>query len=160
MQSPNFSYPFILELDACEYGIGCILTREYNNRKYVVAYASRTLSAAELKYSSVQREAFAIVWATKHFQQYLEGGPAIVRSDCKALEWLKTPRDPTGHLARWAMKLSSYNIIIQYRPLKSNPNGDFVSWYPVTSTKSTPPVLDFIDIGLNILEGTNILDDI
>ena len=57
MQPPNFLYPFILELDACEYGIGSILTQEYDNRKYVVAYASRTLSAAERKYSSVKREA-------------------------------------------------------------------------------------------------------
>lgn len=31
MQSPNFSYPFILELDACEYGIGCVLTQEFDN---------------------------------------------------------------------------------------------------------------------------------
>ncbi|CAF1960864.1 unnamed protein product, partial [Rotaria magnacalcarata] len=61
---------------------------------------SRTLCAAERNYSSVEREALAIVWATKHFRQYLEGGPVLVRSDCKALEWLKTARDPTGRLAR------------------------------------------------------------
>ncbi|CAF2807008.1 unnamed protein product [Rotaria sp. Silwood2] len=89
MQTPNFSYPFILELDACEYGIGCVLTQEYDNKKYVIAYASRTLSSAERKYSAVEREALAIVWATKHFRQYLQGGPVIIRSDCKALEWLK-----------------------------------------------------------------------
>jgi hypothetical protein len=86
MHTPDFNYPFILELDACEYGIGCILTQEYNKRKYVIAYASRTLSAAERNYSFVEREALAIVWATKHFRQYLEGGRVIVRSDCKALE--------------------------------------------------------------------------
>jgi hypothetical protein len=86
MHTPDFNYPFILELDACEYGIGCILTQEYNKRKYVIAYASRTLSAAERSYSSVEREALAVVWATKHFRQYLEGGRVIVRSDCKALE--------------------------------------------------------------------------
>ena len=160
MQPPNFSYSFILEIDACKYGIDSILTQEYNNRKYIVAYASRTLSAAERKYSSVEREALTIVWATKHFRQYLEDGPVIVRSDCKALEWLKTARDPTGRLARWAMKLSPYNIIIQHRPGKSNPNDDFVSRYPITSTKASPPVLNSIDIGLNILEGTNIPDDI
>ena len=37
MQPPNFSYPFILELDACEYGIGCVLTQEYDKKRYVVA---------------------------------------------------------------------------------------------------------------------------
>ncbi|CAF4476529.1 unnamed protein product [Rotaria sp. Silwood2] len=160
MQPPNFSFPFILELDACEYEIGCVLTQEYDNRKYVVAYASRTLSTAERKYSSVEREALAIVWATKHFRQYLEGGPVIVRSDYKALEWLKTARDPTGRLARWALKISPYNIIIQHRPGTSNPNGDFVSRYPVPSIYTSAPDLNSIDVGLNIFEGTNILNDV
>ncbi|CAF4837221.1 unnamed protein product, partial [Rotaria socialis] len=57
-----------------------------------------------------------IIWATKHFRQYLEVGSVIVRSDCKALEWLKNARDPTSRLARWSMKLSPYNIAIQHRP--------------------------------------------
>ena len=42
----------------------------------------------------MEREALAIVWATKHFRQYLEGGPVIFRSDCKALQWLKSTRYP------------------------------------------------------------------
>jgi transposase InsO family protein len=160
MHPPDFNHTFILELDACEYGIGCILTQEYNNRKYVIAYASRTLSAAERNYSSVEREALAIVWATKHFRQYLEGGPVIVRSDCKALEWLKTARDPTGRLARWAMKLSPYHIIIQHRPGKLNPNGDFVSRYPLSNSSTDTPGLASIESAVNIWEGTNILQDI
>ena len=160
MQSPNFSFPFTLELDVCEYGIGCVLTQEYDNRKYVIAYASRTLSNAERNYSSVEREALAIVWATKRFRQYLEGGLVIVRSDRKAIEWLKTARDPTGRLARWAMKISPYNIIIQHRPGASNTNGDFMSRYPLPDTAPHCSELNSIDSSLNILEGTNLLDHI
>ena len=160
MHSPNFSFPFILELDACEYGIGCVLTQEYDNHKYVIAYASRTLSVAERNYSSVEREALAIVWATKHFRQYVEGGPVIVRSDCKALEWLKTAGDPTGRLARWAIKLPPYRFIIQRRPGTSNPNGDLLSRYPVSQTTSDSAEINAIDSAFNIFEGTNILDDI
>ncbi|CAF3042706.1 unnamed protein product [Rotaria socialis] len=160
MHTPNFSYPFILELDACEYGIGCILTQEYEKKKYVIAYASRTLSSAERNYSALEREALAIVWATKHFRQYLEGGPVIARSDCKALEWLKNARDPTGRLARWSMKLSPYNILIQHRPGTSNPNGDFMSRYPIQTDTFTSPELNSLEAGINILEGTNLLDDI
>ena len=160
MHSPNFSFPFILELDACEYGIGSVLAQEYDNHTYVIAYASRTLSAAERNYSSVEREALAIVWATKHFRQYLEGGPVIIRSDCKAVEWLKTARDPTGRLARWTMKLSPYHLIIQHRPGRSNLNGDFLSRYPMSQATSDSVEINAIDSALNILEGTNILDDI
>ena len=55
MHSLNFSFPFIPEFDACEYGIGSVLAQEYDNHTYVIAYASRTLSAAERNYSSVER---------------------------------------------------------------------------------------------------------
>lgn len=160
MRAPNFSYPFILELDACEYGIGCVLTQEYDRLKYVIAYASRTLTTAERNYSAVEREALAIVWATKHFRQYIEGGPVIVRSDCKALQWLKDSRDPTGRLARWAMKLSPYNLIIQHRPGTSNPNGDFMSRYPLNESNHKTTEVNSIEYSINILENTNVLDDI
>ncbi|CAF4944880.1 unnamed protein product, partial [Rotaria socialis] len=106
MNTPNFEQPFILELDACEYGVGAVLTQEYEEKKYVIAYASRTLSTAERNYGATEREALAIVWATKHFRPYLEGNKIYVRSDCKALEWMRTAKDVTGRLARWAMKLS------------------------------------------------------
>ncbi|CAF5144929.1 unnamed protein product, partial [Rotaria socialis] len=71
MNTPNFEQPFILELDACEYGVGAVLTQEYEGKKYVIAYASRTLSTAERNYGATEREALAIVWATKHFRPYL-----------------------------------------------------------------------------------------
>ncbi|CAM4789456.1 unnamed protein product [Rotaria magnacalcarata] len=160
MHTHNFSYPFILELDPCEYGIRCILTQEYEKKKYVIAYASRTLSSAERNYSAVERETLAIVWLTKHFRQYLEGGSVIVRSDCKALEWLENARDPTDRLARWPMKLSSYNIVIQHRPDTSNPNGDFMSRYSLQINTTTAQELNSLESGINILEGTNLLDNI
>ena len=90
----------------------------------------------------------------------MEGGLVIVRSDCKALEWLKTARDPTGRLTRWALKLSPYHLIIQHRPSTSNSNGDFLSRYLVSQTTSDSAEINAIDSAFNIFEGTNILDDI
>lgn len=72
MNTPQFAHPFILELDACEYGLGAVLAQEYDDKKHVIAYASRTLTGAERKYGATEREALAIVWATKHFRPYLK----------------------------------------------------------------------------------------
>jgi transposase InsO family protein len=161
MNTPNFEQPFILELDACEYGLGAVLTQEYDNKKYVIAYASRTLSAAERKYAATEREALAIVWATKHFRAYLEGGKIFIRSDCKALEWMRNAKDVTGRLARWAMKLSAFQIEeIRYRPGKANANADSLSRNPLPEKTNNSHELSTIETAVNLWENTNILKDI
>ncbi|CAF3396631.1 unnamed protein product, partial [Rotaria sp. Silwood2] len=161
MNTPNFEQLFILEVDACEYGLGAILTQEYDDKKYVIAYASRTLSPIERRYGATEREALAIVWATKHFRVYIEGSKILIRSDCKALQWLRNTKDVTGRLARWAMKLSAYQIEnIQYRPGKQNANADSLSRNPVPENTDQHPKLFAVETAINLWENTNVLDEI
>ena len=132
LRAPNFERPFILELDACDYGLGAILTQEYDEQKFVIAYASRTQTAAERNYYPTEKEALAIYWATKYFRPYLEGATVYIRSDCRALQWLLDTKDLSGRLARWAISLSAFNIVdIKYKPGKSNTNSDALSRYPL-----------------------------
>ena len=187
MSTPNFKEPFILELDACEYGLGAVLAQEYDKKKFVIAYASRTLSPPERNYSATEREALAIVWATQHFRPYLEGTKVLIRSDCKALQWLMNAKDVSGRLARWAMKLSAFQIeSIQYRPGHANANADSLSRNPLTTTSSIenqvlerkeekennifkekdsnmtrkPYDVSAIDTIINVWENTNILNNV
>ncbi|CAF4528562.1 unnamed protein product, partial [Didymodactylos carnosus] len=121
--------------DASCHGLGAVLGQEYADKNVVIAYASRTLSAAERKYRPSEREALGIMWATQHFRPYIEGQDLTIRSDCKALTWLREVKDPTGRLARWSMKLQNLNIDeIKYRPRKENSNCDAFSKYPTDDT--------------------------
>ena len=189
MSTPNFNEPFILELDACDHGLGAVLAQEYDKRKFVISYASRTLAAAERNYSATEREALAIVWATQHFRPYLEGNKVLIRSDCKALQWLKNAKDVSGRLARWAMKLSAFQIEnIQYRPGAANANADSLSRNPIDTSSTQADEHSSCEVGgtqenlmykrstigssqnfhevtavetiINIWQNTNILDDV
>ncbi|CAF2205227.1 unnamed protein product [Rotaria magnacalcarata] len=160
LQTPNFTEPFILEIDACDYGLGAILSQEYDNQLFVIAYASRTQTAAERNYFPTEKEALAIYWATKHFRPYLEGTMIYIRSDCRALQWLLDTKDSSGRLARWAISLSAFNIVdIKYKPGKINTNCDTLSRYPLSphltllNTTSSPPLL-------NLWDNCTLLDDI
>jgi hypothetical protein len=103
-----------------------------SEKNLFIAYGSRTLSPAERKYGATEPDALEIVWATQHFRPYLEGNKINIRSDCKTLEWTQTAKDVTGRLARWAIKLSAYQIEdTRYRPGKANVNADSLSRNPI-----------------------------
>ncbi|CAF1269399.1 unnamed protein product [Didymodactylos carnosus] len=42
----------MLQLDACDYGLGAVLTQNIERREHVIAYAGRTLQPCEKKYSA------------------------------------------------------------------------------------------------------------
>jgi len=58
---PDVSKPFILQTDASSEGIGAILLQEEGQIKYPVAFASKKLLSREKNYSTIEREALAIV---------------------------------------------------------------------------------------------------
>ncbi|CAF0826683.1 unnamed protein product [Didymodactylos carnosus] len=56
-----------------------------------------------------------------------------VGTDHLSLTWLKNIKDPTNRLARLAMKLDAYDMVIKHRPGKANSNTDTLSRYPLKS---------------------------
>ena len=67
------SLPLILACDASPVGLGVVLSHSFpDGSERLVAYASRTLSAAEKNYSQTERESLVCVFGTKHFHRYVE----------------------------------------------------------------------------------------
>ena len=70
---PKFNQHFLLETDACNYGVGGVLLQENKNNFHPVAYFSKHLSKQERNFSTTQKEFFAIVLSVEHFKQFLYG---------------------------------------------------------------------------------------
>lgn len=132
LASPNFNKTFTIQCDASDVGVGCVLTQEgENNQEVVVAFASRTLSAAERKYTATEKELIAILFATEKFRCYVEGSKFKVITDHYSLLWLHRLKDPSGRLARWAVKLQHYNMVIEHRKGALNVVPDALSRAPI-----------------------------
>lgn len=118
-------------VDASPVGLGAILCQD--NR--VVAYASRSLTPVEQRYSQTEREALGVLFACEHFHLYIYGAKFSIITDHKPLERIFTnpAARSNARLERWALKLQPYHFVISYSPGKTNP-ADYLSRHPLANT--------------------------
>ncbi|KAL7863381.1 hypothetical protein SRHO_G00123650 [Serrasalmus rhombeus] len=130
---PNLSAPFLLYTDASLHAIGSVLSQRVAGKEHVIAYASHTLSVSERKWSTFDRELYAIVWSVRHFRHYLAFHPFTIITDHKPLVGLKKlplDQDPTGRRARWAVELDLHDWTVIYRDGTKHLNADSMSRRP------------------------------
>ena len=86
LRHPDFSRPFVLVTDASSIAIGASLQQlDAEGDTYIVAYFSRTLNAAQRRWSSYDLEFYAIVASCQQFQDYLRDAKFTIISDCASL---------------------------------------------------------------------------
>ena len=117
-------------VDASPVGLGAIMLQESRT----VAFASRSLSDTETRYSQAEREALAIVWACEHFDMYIRGAQNVnMITDHKPLERIWQKPKPPLRIERWGLRLQPYKLTITYQPGSDNP-ADFMSRHPSVKT--------------------------
>lgn len=141
LSCPDFDIPFVVSCDASGVGLGAVLSQETPSGEVVIAYASRSLTNGEQKFSATERECLAVVWAVEKFRAYIEGTRFKVISDHYSLLWLHNLKEPQGRLARWALRLQSFDFTIIHRKGKENVVPDLLSRSP-PEENDTPQVSD------------------
>jgi hypothetical protein len=124
---PDPNLPFIVTTDASNVGLGAMLSQVTEGIERPVAFVSRTLTPAEKNYSTTEREALAVIWAIKKWRSYLYLTEFQVRTDHRALSWIRTFKDPSGRIARWQLFLQGYDFTVEHIPGKSNRVADVLS---------------------------------
>ena len=127
LKLPELSKPFVLRTDASIGGVGGVLLQYYDDVPHPVAFASKKLSDCQKKYSTVERELLAIIFAVSKFRYYLLGRTFILEVDHQPLVHLSKFKGDNSRLMRWALILQSYSFRIVYIPGKENVGGDMLS---------------------------------
>jgi hypothetical protein len=120
----------VLDTDASDRSIGAVLSQVQGGEERVIAYASRVLRPAEVRYCVTRRELLAIIVFTKAFRQYILGRRFRLRTDHAALTWLQRTKEPIGQNARWLEQLGEYDFEIVHRPGTKHANADALSRHP------------------------------
>lgn len=76
---PDFEQPFILTTDASNFALGAVLSQMQDQVEKPIAFASRTLTKCEARYSTIAKEALAIMWAVQKFRPYIYGNDVYIQ---------------------------------------------------------------------------------
>ena len=126
LRAPDFDRKFIVCVDASDVGIGGVLGQEVEGVLMPVAFMSKKLLEYQKKYSTVEKEALAIIMALEKFKVYL-GGEVTVYSDHDPLKFVHRMKSKNARLSRWALMLQGHEIEIKHIPGKLNVVADTLS---------------------------------
>ena len=90
LKLPNFTKPFVMELDASDVAVEVFLLQHYDNGLHLVAYFSKKYVSDERNYASYNKELLAIFKACQKRRCYLDGHQTTVFTDIKKLLYLHT----------------------------------------------------------------------
>ncbi|WVZ97827.1 hypothetical protein U9M48_043337, partial [Paspalum notatum var. saurae] len=123
LQLPDFNKVFELECDASGIGLGAVLLQEGKP----VAYFSEKLSGASLKYSTYDKELYALVRTLQTWQHYLWHREFIIHSDHEALKHIRTQTNLNRRHANLVEFIESFPYIIKHKNGKENVIADALS---------------------------------
>lgn len=128
MAAPQPGRPYRLYTDACNYAVGGILVQEDDEGvERVIQYISHQLSGSQLRWATIEKEAYAVVYAIEKLRPYLYGADFTVFTDHKPLTSLFTKQLQNTKIQRWGVLLAEYGATIRYRQGKNNIRADMLS---------------------------------
>ena len=122
LHHPRNDKTFVVATDASDKAIGAVLEQEGR----AIVFASRLLRGAEERYSVVEKECLALVFALKQFRHFVLGRKFEVLTDHKPLQWLQSHTD-NPRICRWALSVQEFDFKITHISGKSNQVADALS---------------------------------
>ncbi|KAL2085082.1 hypothetical protein ACEWY4_018402 [Coilia grayii] len=130
LAAPNFDLPFKLEVDASATGAGAVLLQEgTDGLDHPVCYFSKKFLKHQLNYSTIEKEALALLLALQHFEVYVGSSsvPVTVFTDHNPLIFLSRMKNTNQRIMRWSLYLQGFNLDLRYKRGTDNILADTLS---------------------------------
>jgi hypothetical protein len=121
----DLSSPIFLHTDASDGGIGAHLFQEVNGTTRSVAFVSKALSDSQRRWSTPEKECYAIYYAMRKLDYLLRDRQFLLRTDHRNLTFLNKNSSPK--VIRWKLEIQEYDFKIEYIPGPLNIEADALS---------------------------------
>ena len=121
----NYNAPVFLHTDASDFGIGANLYQVKDNKEVPIAFISKALTTTEVKWSTPEKECYAIFYALVKLEYLLRDIHFTLRTDHRNLTFLNESFQQK--VKRWKLAIMHFNFDIEHIPGKQNVVADALS---------------------------------
>jgi len=163
---PDLQKPYVLYTDASDTCIGACLTQPCEDSGIEIPgtrnekplyFLSHKLSDSQTRWSTVEKEAFAIHYALQKLDHYLHNSEFVIRTDHKPLKYLLESPMQNKKIQMWALSIAGYNCRIEYIPGPQNTCADLLSRIPPPQERDEETSDGTVEISDNTFQ-INVLD--
>ena len=124
----DYGQPCGILVDATNVAVGCCLIQwSEDNQEKPIAFASAKLNHTQMAWSTIEREAYAVIFALRKFRNFVFSAKVSIFSDHNPLLYLRECAPKSAKLTRWALGLQEFDITWFYRPGTRNQAADALS---------------------------------
>jgi transposase InsO family protein len=117
--------PIIVMTDASDYGIGAYIYQMIDNKEKPIVFMSKALHGAELNWSTIEKEAYAIYYTLIKNHHLLRDNHFLLRTDHKNLTYINM--EGSKKVKNWKVAIQEFNFRIEHVPGIDNPIADAFS---------------------------------
>ena len=121
---PSPSEKLKLCTDASQDCVGACLLTEAGQP---VSFASKKLTPSQCRWSTIEKEAFAVVWSVQKLRSFLLGKHFTVFSDHQPLKYLLQANNVSPKVLRWRAMVGEFDFDVKYIPGGENVIADSLS---------------------------------
>jgi transposase InsO family protein len=108
----------IVMTDASDFGVGSYIFQVIDGKEKPIIFFSKALHGAELNWSTIEKEAYAIFLTLTKFSHLLRDNKFLLKTDHKNLTYIDA--GSSQKVRRWGIALQEFDFDIEHVPGKDN----------------------------------------
>jgi hypothetical protein len=102
LSSPDSGKEFIIRCDSSDYAVAASLSQcDSSGKEYPISFVSSKLSDVQRRWSTIEKEAYAVIFALRKFDYLVFARKIVLFSDHNPLAYLTLAVPKSAKLTRW-----------------------------------------------------------
>jgi hypothetical protein len=122
---PDYSLPWIMRVDASQYGVGAALYQQKDEVLQPIGHAAQKFTPQASRWTTIEQEAYSCYFGLLKFSYYILCKPFVLETDHQNLIWMEQSMVPK--IVRWRIYMQGFAFNIRHIKGRDNVIADYLS---------------------------------